>query len=103
MRKLPYKFKYIFRTADGKDRTIMIEDWEIGALFWNCQKRYRDEAIAVQKVKDRLWDLATKTDLYFIMGTSLEWHNKSASPFVIIGLFYPPFDPQPDFPGLFEP
>ncbi len=35
VRKLPYKFSYRFEDISGKSSTLMIEDWEIGALFWN--------------------------------------------------------------------
>ena len=40
-RKLPYKFSYRFKDDEGKESTMMIEDWEIGALFWNCVKKTR--------------------------------------------------------------
>ncbi len=37
VKKLPYKFSYRFFTEGDKEpRKMMIEDWEIGALFWNC-------------------------------------------------------------------
>src|SRR5687767_12623090 len=36
MPKLPYKFSYVFTDETGKQRKLMIEDWEIGALYWNC-------------------------------------------------------------------
>lgn len=97
VRKVPYVFSYLFTTADGKDRKVMIEDWEIGALYWNCLKRAGgDEKIAVEKVKERLWSDASNRDMYFIMGTALAYHMVSLNPFRIIGLFYPPFDPQLD-------
>ena len=35
-KKLPVKFKYEFKTGDGKLRRMMIEDWEIGMLYLNC-------------------------------------------------------------------
>ncbi|MDR0952924.1 MAG: hypothetical protein LBM71_01860, partial [Elusimicrobiota bacterium] len=48
VRKLPYKFKYKFIDDAGKESHLMIEDWELGALFW----KYADnEVIACQKVK----------------------------------------------------
>ncbi|HOY80369.1 MAG TPA: hypothetical protein PLN33_21325, partial [Hyphomonadaceae bacterium] len=36
VRKLPYKFSYQFEDCRGKTSKLMIEDWEIGALYWNC-------------------------------------------------------------------
>lgn len=32
-KKIPFRFKYVFKTRDGKERRLMIEDWEIGMLF----------------------------------------------------------------------
>ena len=34
--KLPYKFYYRFKDDSGKSSRLMIEDWEIGQLYWNC-------------------------------------------------------------------
>ena len=40
VRKLPYKFSYrFFSEGDKEPRKMMIEDWEIGVLFWNCLYR----------------------------------------------------------------
>lgn len=89
--KLPYKFSYIFTTEDGKTRTLMIEDWELGALYWNCLKLSGgDESIACRKVKQKYFDeFVSKKDLHFFMGTTKVNHFKP-SPFIIIGAFYPP-------------
>jgi len=76
---------------------MMVEDWEIGALFWHAMKLAGyNEAEAVAKVKEKLWSFATQKDLYLIMGTTQEYHLTAPNPFVIIGLFYPPFDSQLD-------
>ncbi len=92
VQKIPYKFSYRFRTEDGKERNIMIEDWELGALYWNCLKAAKgDEEIACQKVRERYFDwMYKKRDLYFFMGTTLAHHAKGRNPFIIIGTFYPP-------------
>lgn len=100
--KLPYKFKYEFEDDSGKIANLMIEDWEVGALFW----KYFDggEKKACEKVKEQYFDNFVKTkDLYFYLGTTLEHHRKNAhNPFVIIGAFYPkPVKPITQ-PGLFE-
>ncbi len=106
--KIPYQFKYVFTTEDNKVRKLMIEDWEIGMLYLNCMEKYNDEKIACQKVKERYFDDFVKTkDLYFIVGTNWEWHNKNKgnslmiNPFMIIGLFHPPYLPEKQ-PSLFE-
>lgn len=93
--KLPYKFSYVFTTEDGKTRTVMIEDWEVGALYWNCLKKTQDEKRACEMVRQKYFEkLAKKCDLYFIMGTTKKWHYVGLNPFLIIGLIYPPKEPS---------
>lgn len=90
-KKLPYKFSYVFTTEDGQKRDLMIEDWEIGQLYWNCLKTYGNEKIACEKVREQYWDnMVFNKDLYFFLGTTQQYHAWSTNPFIIIGLFYPP-------------
>ncbi len=95
MPKLPYKFSYRFKDAQGKSSTLMIEDWEIGQLYLNCVKKYGEQN-AVAKVREKYFDDFAKTkDLYLFLGTTYEWHvRKAPNPFVIIGTFHPPIDNQ---------
>lgn len=92
VKKLPYKFSYVFMTDDNVTRTIMIEDWELGALYWNCLKDANgDENIACEKVKQKYFNyMYLNRDLYFFMGTTFKFHNIAPNPFIIIGAFYPP-------------
>lgn len=91
IRKLPYKFSYVFEDIQGKKSTLMIEDWEIGALYWNCLKQHKNEEIACEKVKQKYFNKFTEDcDLYFFLGTTLAHHFKSKNPFIIVGVFYPP-------------
>lgn len=90
-KKLPYEFSYTFTTEDGKSRTMMIEDWEIGMLYWHALDAANgDEEIACKKVKQKFFDEFKKKDLYFFLGTTLRFHNIAPNPFIIIGTFYPP-------------
>lgn len=103
--KLPYKFFYIFEDEEGKSSRLMIEDWEIGALYWNCLKDADgNEEIALRKVKEKYWDnFIAKKDLYLFLGTTLQWHTRrSLNPFVIIGVFYPTINPQANQQNLFN-
>ena len=97
VRKLPYKFSYILKDKNGKKSTMMIEDWEIGQLFWNCLSRSGgDEAKAVADVKAKYLDDFAKTkDLFLFLGTSQEHHYVSRNPFMIIGTFHPTFPKPP--------
>ena len=93
VRKIPYKFSYrFFSEGDKKSHKMMIEDWEIGALFWNCLYRTDgDEQAALELVKQKYLDEFAEKDLHLFVGTTLKFHAMSApNPFVIIGVFYPP-------------
>ncbi len=91
VQKLPYKFSFKFNSDDGIVRTLMIEDWEIGALYWNSLKRHEgDEAKACADVKTKYFeDFAKTKDLYLFLGTTREFHLIAPNPFVIIGTFHP--------------
>jgi hypothetical protein len=93
--KLPYEFRYIFTDDEGIESDLMIEDWEIGALYLNCLKNAEgDEGIALEKVKQKYWDEFLKKDVYFFLGTRLRDQVRSPNPFSIVGVFYPPVDQQ---------
>lgn len=95
--KLPYKFFYKFKDETGKQRRLMIEDWEIGALYWNSLRSTEgNESKALDLVRNRYEkDFLEKNEVYFFVGTTKQWHmRKAPNPFVIIGLFYPLKDPQ---------
>jgi hypothetical protein len=98
IKKVPYNYYYHFITeGDDKPRRLKIEDWEIGALYWNCLRRTNDEKIANQQVRNKYWvDFVNNKDLYFFLGTTLQYHNMGTrNPFIIIGIFYPPKSDQP--------
>lgn len=91
VQKLPYKFSYVFEDNQGKQSKLMIEDWEIGQLYWNCFARHEgNEAKAVEDVKKKYFDDFAKTkDLHLFLGTSQLHHYVSHNPFMIIGTFHP--------------
>ncbi|MCQ2065860.1 MAG: hypothetical protein MJY66_08400 [Bacteroidaceae bacterium] len=90
VRKLPYEFSYVFLSDDGKEHTLMIEDWELGMLYWNCFDSSGSEAEALRKVKEKYFDyMVGQCDLHFFLGTTLKFHNIAPNPFIIIGTFYP--------------
>jgi len=91
VRKLPYKFSFMFEDDQGVRSTMMIEDWETGELFWNCLRgNGGDEAKACADVIKKYFDDFAKTkDLYFFLGTTLANHFVGKNPFIIIGTFHP--------------
>jgi len=97
-RKVPFKFQYRFSCDDPrcKGHQMMIEDWEVGALYWRLRDKGLSPADAAQGVKRKFLDeLCSKDrDTHFYVGTVLS-HPKS---WVIIGVFYPKRAP----PSLFD-
>lgn len=96
VKKLPYKFRYVFNDSQGKESRMMIEDWEIGQLYWNCLAKYNgDEKKAIHDVKKKYFnDFAKTKDLYFFLGTTQLNYYVSRNPFMIIGTFHPKINPQ---------
>lgn len=96
VRKLPFKFSYIFEDIKGRSCKLMNEDWELGALFWKCLDKYNgDEEKACLDVKRKYWnDFAKTKDLYFYLGTTKLNHLRAPNPFIIIGTFHPKIEKQ---------
>jgi hypothetical protein len=96
VQKVPYRFSYRFADVTGRESTLMIEDWEIGQLYWNCLKQSDgNEAKAVEAVRNKyLTEFMTKRDVAFFLGTTRQYHGWASNPFVIIGVFYPPASKQ---------
>lgn len=103
--KIPYEFSYVFKSEDGKKRKLMIEDWEVCALYRRYVKDYHlSEIEACEKVREKyLNEFARKKDLYFFLGTTLQHHFTGKNPFIIIGTFAPPYPKQkPQQLSLFD-
>lgn len=95
--KLPYSFSYRFKDADGVESKLMILDWEIGALYWNCVERSNgDEAEALKKVREKYFGEFLKKDLHFFLGTTQQFHSYAPNPWLIIGVFPIPHQSQLD-------
>jgi len=78
----------------------MVEDWEIGELYWKCLEKYDGNTKgAIADVEGKYLDELVRTkDLYFFLGTTRDHHLKAKNPFMIIGLFYP----KKEEPSLFS-
>ncbi len=89
-RKVPFKFHYRFECDDSrcsKSHQMMIEDWEVGALYWRCVDEGCSPEEAAQKVKQKFFEqiCGPDRDTFFYVGTILA-HPKS---WVVIGLYWP--------------
>ena len=66
---------------------MMIEDWELGALFWKIVDQGASHEEATKKVRDRFLTELCGPDknTHFFVGTILAYPNT----WVITGVFYP--------------
>ena len=93
--KLPYSFSYRFQDSNGRKSELQVLDWETCALFWNCLKSENwNEQAALDKVREKYFDTFLKTDLHFILGTTLQFHQVAPNPWVIVGVYPIPHDSQ---------
>jgi hypothetical protein len=92
--KLPYAFSYQLEDADGRKSTMQVLDWECGQLYWNCLRRHGNEQTALEKVREKYLDEFTRRDLHFFLGTTEQFHGFAPNPWVIVGVFAPPYQQQ---------
>lgn len=88
-RKVPFKFHYQFECDDPRcnGHRMMIEDWEVGALFWRLVDQGLSHKDAADKVREKfLTELCgPDKDTHFFVGTILAYPKT----WVVIGVFYP--------------
>jgi hypothetical protein len=94
--KLPYSFSYRFADADGRESELQVLDWEAGALYWKCLRRYGNEEIALRKVRAKYFDEFGRKDLHFFLGTTQQFHFVAPNPWIVVGVFPVPRELQMD-------
>jgi hypothetical protein len=101
LRKVPFDFHFRYLCVHGsetREYRHKIADWEVGALYWNCRRRYGrswEKEFRAKLEKD-----LPAADLIFLMGTIHRFPNQ----WLIVSLIYPPKQPeeQPRQQSLFE-
>lgn len=96
-RKVPWKFRYRFSCDDPRcngDHRMMIEDWELGALYWRCVDNGAAPDEAAAQVKQKFFDqiCAPDRDTHLYVGTVL-----AHGTWVVVGTFWPKATPAPLF------
>ena len=93
-RKVPFKFHYRFECDDPRcnGHRMMIEDWEVGALFWRLVDQGCSHQDAANRVKAKFLDelCGPHKDTHFFVGTILAYPKS----WVVIGVFYPKIKPE---------
>lgn len=88
LRKIPYDFYYTYTCkspACPESHKHKLTDWEIGALYWNCQ---RDHGPSWEKyLRDKIEiGFSQSKDIIFLLGTMHRFPDQ----WLIVGLIYPP-------------
>lgn len=98
LKKVPYKFSYKFTCDDSrcKGHAMMIEDWEVGQLFWNEMTRLGKKERAAASVRRKFLDeiCAPRREVYFFVGTVVRFGS-----WIILGVFWPPKLEEPPLFG----
>lgn len=93
-RKIPWKFQYQFECSDARckrNHCMMIEDWEVGALYWRVVDEGATPQEAAEAVREKFFEeiCAPNKDTHFFVGTVL-----AHGTWVIIGTFWPKLKAQ---------
>ena len=98
LEKIPYNFKYRF-TCDDPDcrgHAISCTDWEMGQSYRRWRREYGEDWEDAFRQKYEI-EMKERFDTHFFVG-NMHQHPTS---FLIVGLYYPPFQQMPDlFDGI---
>lgn len=68
VQKIPHDIYYEYQTENDQNTyRHLVTDWEAGALYWNCQKRYQENWELY--FRNKLENEFKKKNLCFLMGT----------------------------------
>jgi hypothetical protein len=88
LRKIPFKFSYIFECEDSdKPHSAIIGDWELGVLWLKEAERLGDEQKVAESVKNKFLNeiCHPDRDTRFFMGTVFPYNT-----WIVLGVFWPP-------------
>lgn len=84
LRKIPYRFYYRYELGNGQSQHLKINDWEVGALYWRCLRKYGDRW--EEKFREKVETGLHKLDLILLMGNIKNHPHR----WIIGGIAYPP-------------
>lgn len=91
LEKIPFSFRYEFGCDDSacNGHKIICTDWEMGESYRKWREEYRDHW--EEKFRQRYEsDMILKNDTHFYTGTVHQYPGT----WIIVGLFYPPREPE---------
>ena len=87
LKKVPYKFRYLFHCSDKEcnGHDIQIFDWETAQSYWRFKNLYKDENLTKQKLREKWLNyFFQKRESYFVVGTDSRWNK-----FIILTIVSP--------------
>lgn len=75
-KKIPYTFHCRFRDDTGAVMNLSVLDWEMSSLYRSCMTRERQKEKAKAKTLQKYEDFIKTRDVYFVLGTRNDDHNK---------------------------
>lgn len=88
LRKVPFDFHYSYtcQTQAGQSRhKHKLTDWEVSALYWNCQRDYGEAWEKYFRLRLES-DFSQNKEIAFLLGTM----HRFPDLWLIVGLIYPP-------------
>lgn len=99
LEKVPFKFYYEFHCAEDAcpGHRMMCTDWEMGASYRRWRSEYGEDGWEEKFRQKYESEMIQKLDTHFYVGTVAAHPNR----WIIIGLFYPPHEPENPQGSLF--
>lgn len=90
LRKVPYEFRLEFQDLTGESYNLMILDWEIAQLYFNCRRSAGSDIEALELVRVRIEEqiCCPENDVYLVVGNV---HHRFWQPgnIAVDGFIYP--------------
>lgn len=77
----PYKFTFVYDTANRSGRKATCDDWETAAMFYNLRHRYGEEA-ALKRMMQVFNETYPAAGMVFAMGT----HSRYPDTWLLVGV-----------------
>ena len=92
LKKIPFDFSYKYRCDDSACSGHMMKctDWEMGQSWRKWRKAYGDDWQTAFRQKYEA-EMRDTLDTHLYVGTI----NQHPKEWIVVGLFYPPKDPEP--------
>lgn len=90
LRRVPYEFRLRFKDLTDSEYDLIILDWELAQLYFNCRRRTTSDEAAIEMVRFKVEEqiCSPRNDVYLVLGNM---HHRFRNPnnIAIDGFIYP--------------